>query len=79
MAVLQEIADCVNGTVHHPIQYQLKSSKTHGSGTDYIKAITKTADATKRSYNMTIDDLNYAAQHLHHQLMDTFHYPIPIL
>ena len=75
--VLHEIAACVEGTVQQPIQYQLKSSKAHGSGTDYIKALGKTADANVRSNNMTIQDLDYADKHLDHRLMNTFHYHVP--
>ena len=75
--VLNEIAHCVEGTVQQPIQYQLKSSKMHGSGTDYIKALVKTADANLRSNNMTREDLDYATKHLDPRLMNTFHYHIP--
>jgi hypothetical protein len=75
--VLQEIADCVEGTVQQPIKYQLKSSKDHGSGTDYVKALIKTADAKSRPNNMTMDDLAYAYKHLDQRLMKTFHYHFP--
>ena len=75
--VLHEIANCVEGIVQQPIQYQLKSSKAHGSGTDYMKALGKTADANLRSNNMTIQDLEYASQHLDQRLVQTFHYHIP--
>jgi hypothetical protein len=75
--VLHEIANCVEGTVQQPIQYQLKSSKLHGSGTDYIKALGKTADSELRSRNMTINDLDYAKQHFDRRLMRTFHYHMP--
>lgn len=75
--VLHEIANCIEGKVQQPIQYQLKSSKAHGSGTDYIKALGKTANSKLRSNNMTKQDLEYAYQHLEHRLMRTFHYHVP--
>ena len=75
--VLHEIANCVAGTLHQPLHYQLKTSKGHGSGTDYIKALVKTADAKVRANNMTIQDLDYASQHLDHRLMNTFRYLVP--
>jgi hypothetical protein len=75
--VLHEIANCMEGAVQQPIQYQLKSSKAHGSGTDYIKALVKTADSKVRSNNMTIHDLDYARHHLDRRLMTTFHYHVP--
>jgi hypothetical protein len=77
--VLEEIAKCVEGAVQQPIQYQLKSSKSHGSGTDYIKALAKTADATVRSNNMTVQDLEYAYRNLDHRLIATFQYQLPKL
>ena len=67
----------MEGTVQQPLQYQLKSSKAHGSGTDYIKALVKTADPQLRSNNMTMEDLDYAHQYLDRRLMRTFHYHVP--
>jgi hypothetical protein len=75
--VLAEIADCVGGNVRPDIVFQLHSSKQHGSGTDYIKAITKTADVNARSQNMTIHDFEFASIHLDPQLMKMFRYVHP--
>jgi hypothetical protein len=75
--VLREIADCVGGALLTPLQYQLKSSKSHGSGTDYIKALVKTADRAARSNNMTGGDLEFAAKHLDARLMKSFNYKKP--
>lgn len=77
VVVLQSIADCVSGTLRSPIQYQVKSSKSHGSGTDYIKALIKTADTKARSKNMTMADMQFASTHLDSELMNLFHYNIP--
>ena len=62
--VLAEIANCVGAGVTPKLVVQLKSSKAHGSGTDFIKAITKTADVSARIKNMTQQDLHYANEHL---------------
>lgn len=75
--VLHEIAKCVGAEVREDIVFQLHSSKQHGSGTDYIKAITKTADINARVHNMTTNDFNYATQHLDSQLMKMFRYVHP--
>ena len=79
MTVLREIADCVGGTLQVPIQYQLKTSKAHGSGTDFVKALIKTANAAARSNNLTTADLKYASQHLDSQLMELFQYHVPLI
>lgn len=67
----------MEGTLNTPIRYQVASSKTHGSGTDYIKALIKTADAKGRPYNMTAADMEYATKHLDARLMVTFNYNVP--
>lgn len=77
VTVLREIAECVEGTLNAPIQYQLATSKAHGSGTDYIAALVKTADADARPRNMTAVDLEYASNHLDERLMHAFHYVLP--
>jgi hypothetical protein len=79
VTVLNEIAQCVEGTLKQPIHYQVKTSKSHGSGTDFMKALIKTADAAARPRNMTLDDLEYARQHLDTRLMTTFRYNVPLL
>jgi len=75
--VLREIADCVDGVLNDRIVYQVSSSKLHGSGTDYTKAIIKTADTKARPNNMTAADLAFAEQHLDSELMELFHYHFP--
>ena len=77
VTVLREIADCVDGVLNDKIVYQVKSSKAHGSGTDYTKAIIKTADTKARPNNMTAADLAFAQQHLDPELMELFHYHFP--
>jgi len=77
VTVLREIADCVHGELNTPIQYQLQSSKAHGSGTDYIKALIKTANAKARPNNMTEADLDYAQHNLDVRLMELFEYRHP--
>ena len=75
--VLREIADCVHGRVQEPIQYQVSSAKAHGSGTDYVDALIKTANATVRPHGMTQDDLDFASAHLDETLMSLFRYKVP--
>ena len=77
VTVLREIADCVDGTLAHPIQYQVQSSKSHGSGTDYIQALIKTADTQLRLYNLTAEDLDFARTHLDAELLRLFRYNVP--
>ena len=77
VTVLQEIADCVEGTLANPIQYQVASSKTHGSGTDYVKALIKTADTELRLHNLTANDLDFARTHLDEELLRLFRYNLP--
>jgi hypothetical protein len=74
--VLTEIAHCVGATVREPLRYQINTSKNHGSGTNWIRAITKTASAELRKHNLTADDITYLHQHLDSTLMDLFQYPI---
>jgi hypothetical protein len=77
--VLREIADCVGAKVKVPLSYQLKTSKPHGSGTDFMKALIKTADAKARPHNMTVADLDFAREHLDTELMELFQYNVPSL
>jgi hypothetical protein len=77
VTVLQEIAECVEGKLQTPIQYQLNTSKAHGSGTNYVKALVKTANAVARSKNMTNADLTYAEAHVDRHLMEIFQYNSP--
>eukprot|EP00977_Amphora_coffeiformis_P010891 scaffold2574_cov168-Amphora_coffeaeformis.AAC.3 len=75
-AVLSKIAECVGAGVRNPIQYQTGSAKAHGSHTDFLKAILKSADAEKRSKLLAPRDLAYAAKKLDRKLLDAFHYKL---
>ena len=57
--------------------FQLNSSKKHGSGTDFLKALTKTANMKARLLNMTEEDFDYATKTLNSNLMQLFHYKHP--
>jgi hypothetical protein len=61
-----------------PLKYQVKSSKGHGSGSGFVKAIVKTANAEMRMNNLTQADIEYADQHLDPFLMQAFRYRSPI-
>lgn len=76
--VLGEIADCLGVDLKEPIQYQVKTSKSHGSGTDYVKAMIKTADSTLRLHNLTHGDQEFVQQYLDARIMETFHYHGPL-
>ena len=73
-AVLAKVAECVGGQVREPIQYQRGSAKAHGSHTDFLKAILKSADSEKRRNSLTTEDLDYAASKLDTNLIDGFQY-----
>jgi hypothetical protein len=75
-AVLSKIAECVGTQVRDPIQYQRGSAKAHGSHTDFLSAILKSADGGKREHLLTAEDKEYAATHLDTDLMEAFHYNI---
>ena len=75
-AVLSKIAECVGTDVRNPIQYQTGSAKAHGSHTDFLKAILKSADAEKRSNLLAQRDLDYAAAKLDPELIDAFQYKL---
>lgn len=71
-SVLTEIGHCLNATISNPYRYQTKTAKLHGSGTDYVKALIKTAHVT--TDNMTQADISYAQQQLDADLMRIFRY-----
>lgn len=75
--VLQQIAECAGGKVKTPIRYQVNTAKSHGSGTNFVKAIVKTANKMARSQNMTQQDLEYAQRHLDRDMMELFRYRHP--
>jgi hypothetical protein len=72
--VLQEIAQCVGGTVRSPLLYQTKTSKSHGSGTDLIAGIRKTADLEPRGILPDDKDYEYYRRYVDADLIRTFHY-----
>jgi len=76
-AVLQEIADCVGTIVKPQLQYQVKSAKAHGSGTDLLKALSKTGDAEARLRQLTPEDLAFSRRHLDPNLIRLFQYRVP--
>lgn len=75
-AVLAKIAECVGTAVRDPIEYQRGSAKAHGSHTDFLKAILKSADGGKREHGLTAEDKEYAVTHLDKDLMEAFHYRV---
>ena len=76
--VLAKIAECVGGEVRDPIQYQRGAAKAHGSHTDFLKAILKSADAEKRGHMLEQRDKDYALAHLEKRLMDAFEYKLTV-
>jgi hypothetical protein len=77
VSVMEKVAECMGGVVNQPFSYRLQTSKKHGSGTDFVKAVIKTGDAVGRTKNMTSADLQYARQHLDKGLMRTLRYQVP--
>jgi hypothetical protein len=77
VSVMEKVAECMGGVVNQPFSYRLQTSKSHGSGTDFVKAVVKTGDAVGRTNNMTTADLEYARQHLDEGLMSRLRYRIP--
>lgn len=74
--VLKQIAACLGSTLADPISYQTKSSKSHGSGTDFLKAIFKSGNRTLRERHMTAEDKKYASIHFDNELMQLMNYKI---
>jgi hypothetical protein len=72
--VLHEIAQCVGGTVRSPLLYQTKTSKSHGSGTDLIAGIRKTADLEPRGILPDDKDYEYYRRYVDADLIRMFHY-----
>ena len=58
-------------------QYQIGSSKNHGSGTGFVKAVLKTGNHAARVRSMSPADIQYAAQHLDAGLMHLMKYTFP--
>lgn len=78
-AMMKKIAECAGVDVPEEFSYQTKSSKSHGSGTTFLKAIVKTGDVQNRVKRMSLDDLQFAAAHLDKELLDVFQYKLPPL
>lgn len=75
--ILERIATCVGTQRANPVAYQVKASKGHGSGTGLVKAILKSGNATLRYGQLTNEDLQYANQHVDHELLERVQYSIP--
>jgi hypothetical protein len=78
--VISEVYQCLTGEEYPndpPFRFQTKAAKSHGSGTDYIKAIIKTGDVEKRLHQLTPQDLYYTRDHLDPELMRLFRYSLP--
>jgi hypothetical protein len=77
--VMSKIATCLGGSILPPgdFKYQLSSSKSHGSGTDYVKAIEKTGSIALRTRNMTLDDIEFLREHTDGNLSRIFSYRLP--
>ena len=81
--LMEQITECILGTeaasaANKPLQFQLASSKGHGSHTDWIHVLLKTGDADKRVVHWTKEDLDVAANWTDLRiLLDTFHYRLP--
>jgi hypothetical protein len=76
--VLAKIAECVGGEVRNPIQYQQGSAKAHGSHTNFLKAILKSADAEKRGFQLEQRDKDYAITNLDKNLVTAFQYKLTV-
>jgi hypothetical protein len=76
--ILHHIAECAGVPPVQKFRYQINSAKDHGSHTNFVKAVLKSGDAKARIRNMTVDDLEFAAQHLDVDLMRVLHYALPM-
>jgi hypothetical protein len=76
--VLAHIAACLGTKVADDIAHEIAPSKSHGSGTDFLKAILKSGNRTLRERALTDEDMAYAAIHLDHQLLDVMNYKISL-
>ncbi|GKY92989.1 hypothetical protein MPSEU_000267500 [Mayamaea pseudoterrestris] len=75
--IMKIIADCAGTTVPDAFTFQSGSSKSHGSGTTFLKVVEKTGDAALRVARMSTEDLIYAKEHLDENLMRIFQYSYP--
>lgn len=57
-------------------QYQTKTSKLHGSGTDLLAAVRKTAKLTPLQ---NAADVAFAQEHLDSQLLNLFQYSMDVV
>ena len=74
--LLQKIADCLGAELSQPVRFQIDSSKAHGSQTDLVHAFIKYGRGVGRSNNLTVDDWQYAADHVNPDLMRIFRYQV---
>ena len=76
--IIEKVSECIFGPDYirqkRNFKYQTSSSKSHGSGTNFLKAIMKTANETSRESGLTLKDKIYAAQHLDAEMMNAFQY-----
>lgn len=72
--IVQSIAECVGGTANRNHVVETGTSKNHGSGADFVKAVIKTGDLGMRLKHLTQPDLHYATEHLDAELMQAFRY-----
>ena len=75
--VLRAISECLGTTLDKPFAYQTKAAKSHGSGTDFWKALLKTGNVEKRLHGLTVEDLEYSLQHMDTTLLEVFRYGAP--
>jgi hypothetical protein len=75
--ILEMIANCTGVTVAETLSYQTNKAKGHGSGSNFLSAIIKTGNETKRVTTMTPEDLTFAKNKLDKTLMRLFQYRHP--
>lgn len=78
-AVMKQVSDCLGvepvATTH--FKFQTGKAKNHGSGTDLLHAVIKTANVTARVKGMTQQDLKFTAANVDPDLMRIFQYHLP--
>lgn len=72
--IMEKLSQCLGVARKSQYVYQTSSAKAHGSHTNFLKAIMKTADAEKRKKQLSLKDKIYAAQHLDLDMMEAFQY-----
>lgn len=74
--VMEMISDCFGVPLRNFYTYEVDSAKVHGSHSNFVKTIFKTADTVRRSQGLTLQDKLYAAKHLDHEMMQAFQYRV---